>query len=441
MSRPLLVLPFFTLLVALLNVLPAHAADFELMEDFPRADPSAFSVVATGLSDGRLLVWNGNTVYLQSALDEDVFPAVASGYIGDPSFITLSPDGKHALLGAGFSGNLYLFDTENPADFAEATIVANVPHYAAIYLTETLVLIDAGVFGQPSELTMLDLSGAKGLPKPVVSKSDRYKNLVVQKPEGSYSASLALDARYGIVYAMDANTNELRYFTVDELVSAFNDSTTLDWAADGDLVGATGDYLGGGIAGVTSGGLLVNGGFGAVNLIDFSITAQKNGEIVDTLQPAGNTVFYTPLFNAPGDTIYIYVGDFTPESTLNGDVYRVILNPGGEGEGEGEGELADAAEALLNDFAGADSNADGFLTFAEARASLGTLTEAQYAALDQDEDGLLSEAELEAKVPGPGQGCVFTGGGDSSLEEKLSQLLVFLLAIITLAGFGSLNRN
>jgi hypothetical protein len=286
--------------MALLStVAPVGATEFVLQENFPTADPAAFSVVGTGLSDGNLLVWNGNTIYRQAAVDADSYEAIATGYMGDPSFITMAPDGQHALLGAGFSGNLYLLDTESPSDFTESAIIANVPHYSAVFLSESLVLIDAGLFGQPSELRMLDLEATKSAPLPVVTKSARYKNQVVEKPEGSYSASLALDKRYEIVYAMDGNTNELRYFTVAELVAAFRGQATLDWASDGDLVGTTGVYLGGGVAGVTSDGYLVNGGFGAVNLIDFAIPSRKQGtgEIVSTLQPAGEFVFYTVIFN------------------------------------------------------------------------------------------------------------------------------------------------
>lgn len=434
------------ILIALMALLPAFkagAAEFVLLENFPRADASAFNVVGTGLPDGRLLVWNGNTLYTQTGVDADAFDAIASGYAGDPSFITMAPDGRHALLGAGFSGNLYLVDTENPADFSEEAIVANVPHYAAVYLSDTLVLIDAGVFGEPSELRMLDLAAGKASPVPVVAKSARYKNQVVQKPEGSYSASLALDARYDIVYAMDANTNELRYFSTSELTAAFTNQETLDWASDGDIVGATGDYLGGGIAGVTSQGLLVNGGFGAVNLIDFQTLPLKagEGEIVDALQPAGEFVFYSVIFNEPGDTINIYVGDFTPESTINGYVYRVDLSTAGEGEGEGEDNLDAAAEALLEDFAAADTSADGQLTFVEAQASLGTLTQAQFAALDENSDGFLGESELEAQIPDPTPGCAFLEDGLPGLEGILSDLFVFGMALMTLLAIGAFKKS
>src|SRR5690606_37043508 len=114
----------------------------------------------------------------------------------------------------------------------------------------------------------------------------------------------------------------------------------------------------------------------------------------------------------------------------------------GEGEGEGEGELDTLAEALLDIFVGADIDADGRLSFAEASASLNALTLARFNALDTNGDGFLSESELEARLPAPVPGCaLFTDGLAKSAGAAASEIFLLGVALLTLLGMSTVRRH
>src|SRR5690606_10468096 len=140
----------------------------------------------------------------------------------------MSPDNKHAILGAGFGGNIYEIDTTNLADYTEETLIANISHYTGAYLDSARLILDVGSFGEASELHLLELNATKSLRHPVVTKSAKYavdeKAQVVQKPAGSYSANLqVLEIGLGShwILSMDANTAELRSFRDEDLIDAF----------------------------------------------------------------------------------------------------------------------------------------------------------------------------------------------------------------------------
>jgi hypothetical protein len=81
------------------------------------------------------------------------------------------------------------------------------------------------------------------------------------------------------------------------------------------------------------------------------------------------------------------------------------------------------------------------LTFAEARAVLATLTEVQFAALDANSDGTLSEFELEAQLAEPTPGCALLEDGASGLQEIAVQIFLFILAYLTLSAMGMLKQR
>ncbi len=283
----------------------SHAAD--LLNNLP--SPINFTITGTGLPDSRFVIYNGNGVYYQTAAGVDAFTEVASDYAGDPSFIAVSPSGAKLLLGAGgFGGepylnDIYLVDAANPQDFGPSAIAANRSHYAAVFLEEDLVLIDTGDFID-SELAILDLN-AKSIGAVTVLRKPAADKQVVVDPKPGYSASLAYDDNSGRVYAMDALSRELRYFAKADLVAAFNGSTLLDWEDDGVLVGAAGDYVGGGAAGITPQGYVILGGSlgfsgpGMVQVVD-----PNSGVILKEIDPS-NDDGYTQVFVNPftGDAI------------------------------------------------------------------------------------------------------------------------------------------
>ena len=262
--------------------------------------PTSFTIAGAGLDDGRFVIYNGDAIFYQNAVGADGFTQVASGYEGDPAFIIVSPSGNRLLLGAGgfgqpYTGKLYEMDADSPMNFTPVAIVANQAHFGAVFLTESLVLIDSGDFTD-SQLDIIELD-AKSLGARTVVHKPQPKDVVVD-PKPGYSASLAYDVDSGRVYAMDANARELRWFSDTELVSAFTGSTLLDWEDDGTLVGAAGDYVGGGAAGVTTQGYVVLGGsLGFTGAGMVQVVNPVNGDIINTLDPAGDDGYTNVIMN------------------------------------------------------------------------------------------------------------------------------------------------
>lgn len=109
-----------------------------------------------------------------------------------------------------------------------------------------------------------------------------------------------------------------------------------------------------------------------------------------TFDAATATLTYAPVLGDEGE--YAVVAGVRDDGTpVEGDseafVISVLpLNPSAV--------LEEAAEILLADFAEADGDADGLLTYMEALALLPDLLESRFNAIDNDEDGALSEPEL-----------------------------------------------
>ncbi|MFP4502970.1 MAG: hypothetical protein ACLFTT_18405 [Candidatus Hydrogenedentota bacterium] len=294
----------------------AQTSSYTAYENFPSPASGSFSVVGVALDDGRLALWNGDALYVQKLPNVDAFARVATGYAGDPGFMALSPNGDTLLLGPGgvgdvpYRGRLYVADVATTPDFSPASIaVENQDHFSGVFLTDTLVLLEVG---KPdfagSELQVADLSGgAKAVPRTLVANlpAGGAKNTVVEKPPFTYSGALAVDRAQGIVYAISAfgSPQELRYFAVADLIAAYNSGATLDWNTDGTLIGSAGQFQGGGIAGVTGDGYLVNTGSGSVQIIDPSLENPANASVVQLLDPAGTEGFYGAIYNAATDTI------------------------------------------------------------------------------------------------------------------------------------------
>lgn len=283
-------------------VFSATAADFVRYDQFPSTQ--RYSVVGAALSDGRLLVWDGETVYAQPHAQVDAFLRVGTGYSGDPAFLIVSPNGHTALLGAGGYGadpyldRIYRFDASAPSNFSEESVALTLPHYTAAFLTERLVLIDAGAGDwMNSVLSVYDLDGAKSAPVPVVYKP-ASKAPVVNKP--GYSAAVGVDRLRGRVYAMDAATLELRSFSLTAMITAFEQGQLLDWASDGVRIGVPGQYFSGGVAGVTQEGrLLIDGALGWGLPGGVQVVDPVHGTILEVLDPTGSQAYARAIYN-PG---------------------------------------------------------------------------------------------------------------------------------------------
>lgn len=307
--------------------LPSVAQIHRIVDHFPSPAPGSFSVVGTNLPDGRLVLWNGDQIFIQTQAGSGLFGLVASGYAGDPGFITLAPDGQTVLLGAGFSPNLYLFDTANPVDYMPGSEITGPTHFSGVYLTPTLLVLDRGnATFTGSELFILDLSSSKSAPRlhtvMTLSKLPEEKQLVLDKPPFSFSSGLKVDPTGTLLYVMDGNLLELRTFLVADLINAFNTSSMLDWNADGTLVGAAGIYFGSGVAGIRPGGeLVIAGSLGFLQPGGIQIVDPGTGAILQTLDPSGNQDFYTAIYNSVTDEIVARTGSgvvyATPQAIMS----------------------------------------------------------------------------------------------------------------------------
>lgn len=322
MSNRLYLVVFSLLVVfaAQASAMPANE-NFVVLETFPNPAEGKCGVVGTYLSDGRFIVWNGDAVYIQSEAGLDDFVSVATGYVGDPGFIAMAPDGQTALLGSGFSmppstSMLYLLDTQNPQDYAEVSEIQGreieVPsHYWGVYLTADLVALDRGTDDfTRSEIIIVNLSSRKCLDtyrrvlvRPAGSEAKQTTALL--KPEGSYASPLAIDPTGESLYVLDGSTREMRVFSVEAVIEAYNASTVLDWETDGTAIGETGLFLSGGVAGFTPDGLLVNGGSegyllpGGVQYIDVG----PPSAVVGVLDPVGTTPYYGVIYSPVNDDV------------------------------------------------------------------------------------------------------------------------------------------
>ena len=306
----------YSTLLLLCLALTATAQNYAEYTKFPEPAAGSYSVIGTALPDGRLLLWNGNDVYVQIASGVDGFTRIATGYAGDPGFIALAPNGHEVLLGQGFGGSIYSFDVNAPVDYSPAALLTTLDHYSATFLSETLVLIDAGLSDfTGSELVMLDLSSTKGASlRSVIAKDETYQSdegdkSIVVKPLFGWSAKLAYDDVHDVIYAMDSGARELRRFDLADILNAFNTSTPLDWATDGELVGAPADFYSGGVAGIRPDGtLIIDGseGFllpGGIQLVDPSVANPALASVIETLDPAGTNGFYAAIYNPYTDAI------------------------------------------------------------------------------------------------------------------------------------------
>jgi len=277
------------------SALPSES-DFRIATSIPQAAPGASGVVGCSLPDGRYLLWNGDVVYIQRDPGSGVFDPVASGYTGDPGFAVLSFDQDYVLLGAGFgnglTANAYPFDFNAPQNFQSGDEIVLPNHFAAAFLNSTLVALDRGDFGSPTEIIVIDISTARSVTVPVTvlrRPESPARDTIITKPTGSFSASVAVHA--GTLYVADSGNGQYKSFSVASIVNAYNTSGTVAWSAGTDI-GTPFAYPLGGVSGVTAAGNLVMAGFGSIVEVN-----PGTGNVVTTFDPAGSGPFYGMIYN------------------------------------------------------------------------------------------------------------------------------------------------
>ncbi|MCH8203617.1 MAG: hypothetical protein IID09_00545 [Candidatus Hydrogenedentes bacterium] len=300
------------------------ATAYRIVPQFPDPAMGASLVLGSNLGNGRLVLWDGDSVYLQEFLFEvgPMLDIIASGLTGDPAFVAVKSNNRTAVLGSGAAGVVYQIDVLNPDNLDTRTQTTVPTHFSGALLNDTLLLLDRVKDDMSgTELVVVDLNARRSadnarmvLSKPLGVDAETR---VVDLPPGSQTAAVHVDRGRGRVYAMDAATRELRRFQVSDMVSAFTNGTTLDWQTDGTLIGTPGQFLDGGVAGINPAReLIIGGSMGAamsegIQFVDETAPAT----ITATLDPAltgGDAPPYIVVYNARLDEVIAIDPTFVP---------------------------------------------------------------------------------------------------------------------------------
>lgn len=264
---------------------------------------TGFGVVADTLGDGRFIAYDGTNIWIQDAVDANAYTNVATGYTGDPAIIAVSPDGHTCLVGAGFTGQLWLFDANAPAD-AGAPLATSGSDFSAEWINATQVVIDRAFFVGPgpfdfeAELVLLDIS----------TKAPTLQTVVSAK--GGASAMCVLDSFSQVIFATDGLTGETKRISVTDIVNAFDTVTPIDWIN----LPAYGTFSTGGAGALTPERTLVFGGFGGLQFVD-AATATLDGAV----DPSGTGTFnYLVAYSATTGRVLGTGAQFSPTFETKG---------------------------------------------------------------------------------------------------------------------------
>ncbi|MCP4645955.1 MAG: hypothetical protein GY851_36255 [bacterium] len=285
----------------------------------------AYGIAADALGDGRFILYDGNEILIQDAVDSDSFTSVASGYIGDPGFIAVAPDGHTCLVSAGYGGQLWLFDANAPVN--AGTAFDTVSNFHGVWLSDTLVLIDLAVWVGPGAF---DYAAEQGILD--VTSPGSYKTVVNKGGVGTQSAAVACDESRQYAYACEGASSNYRRFAVADLISVFQSAgaSALAWST-GTSIG-TFSALPGGAYAVSDAGTLICGGY----LDAFGVIDPVAGTVADTDDPAAAYVSYNLAYNGKTGKILAianeYVGFPSPNNMsgfVSDDWYESVPAAGG----------------------------------------------------------------------------------------------------------------
>jgi hypothetical protein len=281
----------------------AYSTDFQPLSTYPAVTGPA---VAAVLGDGRFILYDGDAVYIETDADSGAFTQVATGYLGDPAFIAVTPDGRRCLLGAGevdWTGDpnndwVWLFDADAPQNAPPVDGFGNVSdglalvttNYWAAWLNDDLVLIENAP-GWVSQWVILDVN--TGTYQKVLNK-------------GGSSATLVLGCwlTHGYVFGtigFGDGMGTTRTFAIQDLIDVFEEpaydpvTSPLDWAS-GILVGENPSFSSGPST-TTDAGVLVFGGYNSEILYVDPSTGQPVESPVTIGGVPGRTVrpYYNPV--------------------------------------------------------------------------------------------------------------------------------------------------
>ncbi len=305
---------FLIILFVLVVSVPALASPEMVNEEVPLPPPAegSFFTVFDYVHDGRLVAFDGFTVFLQETRASDKFTAIGTlppEFRGatDPAFVAVSPNGRRLLLGAGAGGSKFPDPNFNGNIFelritgGTAVLVGRFP----FSIQGTFLRNDSSrfLFGQGEtfgtfvgSIEFLDL--AKKQARALIGRIpgdpggldfDRQGNLYV-----------------GLGAAADqSRTGEIRRFDRRDVVRAIRQKELLDFDSDSTLVVEV--LNAGDLDFDTEGDLFVGGGDfaepdqGYVAQVDVS-----SGQVVDRFDPAdgdpsdNDPRFYETAFTQQG---------------------------------------------------------------------------------------------------------------------------------------------
>lgn len=205
--------------------------DFTALPGFPGPAGEYTSVGVDALESGKLVVYDGSSVYLEDGVEADRYTAFA-GYDGDGAglagFVAASPDDSTALIGAYGTGDLWLFDADDPAAAGDPLGAVEGVLFGE-YLDNTNVLVSVYVEEEESELGIVDTANTAALYTAVVNMGE------TGIPGGIVVAG-------DKVYTTNAATGQIRSFAVKELLDlATGSREPLAWEK-GALIGTFNDF-------------------------------------------------------------------------------------------------------------------------------------------------------------------------------------------------------
>ena len=202
--------------------------DFTALPGFPGPAGEYTSVGVDALESGKLVVYDGSSVYLEDGVEADRYTAFA-GYDGDGAglagFVAASPDDSTALIGAYGTGDLWLFDADDPAAAGDPLGAVEGVLFGE-YLDDTNVLVSVYV-EDISELGIVDTANTAAL----------YTAVVDMGETGIPGGIVVAGAE---VYTTNAATGQIRSFAVKELLDP-KVAKPLAWE-DGALIGTFNDF-------------------------------------------------------------------------------------------------------------------------------------------------------------------------------------------------------
>lgn len=266
----------------------AELPGYTPMPGFPEEARGVGGIAVDALGDGRFVAWDGDRIFIEAEAGAGVFSLAAEGFKGDPAFISVHPDGETALLGAGFNGDMYLVDMNDPGE--PEVFLNTTNNFAGAWINTSQFLFDRAMPNDNGdaipELAILDVTGEPEV-RTVVADKGTWSAGVVTSPCGYYA------------YTSDGMDGTTVRYEVNALREAFETETPLDWETDGVELGA---FSTSGPSAHTDLDTVIFGNFGNIQFVD-----GETGDELGTADPSfeGGHMYQTAYNRLTGRILVI----------------------------------------------------------------------------------------------------------------------------------------